>query len=213
MNFKKSIYHKYLSLSLADGAETYIRHSPALTVNHTPLISSHKVRKKYSYKVIAWTYSCIFCSHSCHHHLLTSPSFTSSSPLLSCLDNITAYYFSYFHPSLCPYRPVSQAVMCDLELSLQLWVLSVEVQWLVYWNLTGGVTLNKPTSPSSPVSSSSSDFCCVLLEDPLWVRGFGGRVLVPGGMWLMTISQCHHRFLGGVFEPMFSLRCMQECVC
>lgn len=36
------------------------------------------------------------------------------------LDNITAYYFSYFHPSLCPKQPVTQAVMCDLDLSLRL---------------------------------------------------------------------------------------------
>lgn len=97
------------------------------------------------------------CSYSCHPHLLTSPPLpppsptsTSSSSSSSCLDNITAYYFSYFHPSLCPYRPVSQAVMCDLELSLRLRVSSVGVRWLVYWDVTGGVTPNKPTSPPSP---------------------------------------------------------------
>lgn len=67
------------------------------------------------------------------NHLLSSPVFPSPlPPHLPCLDNITAYYFSYFHPSLFPYRPVSQAVMCDLELSLTLWVLGTGVRWLVY---------------------------------------------------------------------------------
>lgn len=136
-----------------------------------------------------------FCSHSCHPHLLTLPPLPSSippPPLLSCLDNITAYYFSYFHPSLCPYRPVSQAVMCDLELSLRLWVSGVGVRWLVYWDVTGGVTLNKPTSPSSPLLTPHPPTPALCdQETPV-----GGRVLVPGGMGLMTVSGCHLRFLG-----------------
>ena len=97
--------------------------------------------------------------------LISSSSSSSSS---SCLDNITAYYFSYFHPSLCPYRPVSQAVMCDLELSLRLRVSSVGVRWLVYWDVTGGVTPNKPTSPSSPFLTPS--LCD--RETPPWCDGW-----------------------------------------
>lgn len=75
-------------------------------------------------EVMASTCNCISLQK---YHLLSPPPFLPA-PLLSCLDNITAYYFSYFHPSLCPYRPVTQAVMCDLELSLLLWVWSVGVR-------------------------------------------------------------------------------------
>lgn len=119
---------------------------------------------------VGWTCLQRVVLFSCSHpHLLTSPSPPSSlpphpPPLPSCLDNITAYYFSYFHPSLCPYRPVSQAVMCDLELSLPLRVLGVGVQWLVYRDVTGGVTLNKPSSPPPP--SSPSRPCTVRPGNP-----------------------------------------------
>lgn len=120
------------------------------------------------------------CSHSWHPHLLkslSSPSlfFFLHPPHRSCLDNITAYYFSYFHPSLFPYRPVSQAVMCDLELPLTLWVSGTGVRWLVYWDVTGGVTLNKPTSPL--LTPSFLLFLKALLganRRPLWVWGLGG---------------------------------------
>lgn len=140
------------------------------------------------------------------HFLLFSP--LSSS----CLDNIAAYYFSYFHPSLCPYRPVSQAVMCDLELSLQLWVSSVEVRWLVYWNLTGGVTMNKPTSPSSPVSSSSWDLCSVCQKSPVGVRVWWQSACAK---W--DVANDHLRvpplILGGGFSQCSALgACMCECV-
>lgn len=132
------------------------------------------------------------------------------SPLsISCLDNITAYYFSYFHPSLCPYRPVSQAVMCDLELSLQLWVSSVEVRWLVYWNLTGGVTLNKPTSPSSPIPPSSSDLCSVCQKSPV-----GVSVWWESACARWDVANDHLRvpplILGGGFSQCSAL-C--ECTC
>ena len=143
------------------------------------------------------------------------PSSSSSSSSSSCLDNITAYYFSYFHPSLCPYRPVSQAVMCDLELSLRLRVSSVGVRWLVYRDVTGGVTPNKPTSPSSPFLTPKEPPRCATRKPParpLMVRRLDGRVLAPGGMWLMTISWCHLRFWGGgLFKRMCSPRCTLAC--
>lgn len=106
---------------------------------------------------------------------LSFPFFSLHPPHRSCLDNITAYYFSYFHPSLFPYRPVSQAVMCDLELPLTLWVSGTGVRWLVYWDVTGGVTLNKPTSPL--LTPSFLLFLKALLgakRRPLWVWGLGG---------------------------------------
>ncbi len=148
------------------------------------------------------------------HHLLSLPLFYTP-PLLSCLDNITAYYFSYFHPSLCPYRPVSQAVMCDLELSLQLWASSVGAPWLVYWDVTGGVTLNKPTSPSSPLPPHPQTPLCSLHNQETLVGAMVGWQSVCARR---DVANDHLRvpssISGGGFGVCAALgACMQVCVC
>lgn len=99
-------------------------------------------------EVIAWEYTFISHFHArthCSPHLPKSPSFHVSHqahhslPPPLYLDNITAYYFSYFHFFLCLFRAVSQAVMSDLELSLMLGLgsnglfteMQVDVSWWI----------------------------------------------------------------------------------